>query len=264
MNNQNNQGGTTGQNAGGTPQPPQGGFPAPPQTSPAGGTPPPPTPGAQQTGGTPGAYQPTQPPSSNAQQAGGTPLQGGFQPPPAGGYQPSSAGGYQPLPPPPAGAYTLPADGAYPPMGGDPYAGTYGAQPPVPQQPEDNTPANFQISALLPEKLNVPVPKHELNFDEQKFIRLLAGSISLMKDEKIRIIDSIPKLKQSQIDELVRIFEEEKQKFAELPRKHAPQLEKLAKKHYEDWMDIEMHYQKTAKKHEDEDKAAAIRKQLGL
>ena len=131
-------------------------------------------------------------------------------------------------------------------------------------EPEDTTPANFQLGALLPEKLNIPIPQHDFSFNEEKFIRLLAGSISLSRDEKKRIIDTIPKLQQSQIDELTRIFEEEKAKFAQLSQKHVPQLEKLTKQHAQEWMDIESSYRSEQKKATDQAEADEIRKSLGL
>jgi len=136
--------------------------------------------------------------------------------------------------------------------------------PPPTQQGEDNTPANFQLGALLPKKLNVPIQPHSLSFDENKFIRLLAGSISLSREEKKRIIDSLPKLKQSQIDELMRIFEEEKEKFAQPSPKHLPQLEKLAQQHYQDWIDIDNSYISEKKKEKDQEEADEIRKTLGI
>lgn len=166
---------------------------------------------------------------------------------------PFSTGG-TPLPPPPQG-------------GQDPFAGQDmgqggAAQPPPPPKP--SKPANFQLGALLPAVLKVKVPQHSLRFDEQYFLHLLAGSISLTRDEKARIVESIPKLKQTQVDELVRIFEEERRKFAELGEEHVPQLEKLARQHYEDWMDIEQKQEQTSKADEDAKKAEEIRKQLGL
>ena len=135
-----------------------------------------------------------------------------------------------------------------------------GAQP----AQEDKTPANFQLGTKLPTKLKVKVPKNELNFDGEHFIRLLAGSISLSKDEKKKIVDSIPRLKQEQIDELIKIFEEEKQKFAALSKKHVPQLEKLAQQHYAEWMQLEDEITQNEKKKEDAGKAEEIRKNLGL
>lgn len=85
-----------------------------------------------------------------------------------------------------------------------------------------------------------------------------------MKDEKIRIIESVPKLKQSQIDELIKIFEEEKRKFAELSEDHVPQLEKLARQHYEDWVDIEMYFSSQQKKAAEASQADELRKKLGI
>lgn len=166
-----------------------------------------------------------------------------------------------PSPPPPSG----------PSFGGDPFSvGPTGGQgatqaggaPPPPPKP--SKPANFQLGTQLPAVLKAKIPPHSLQFDEQYFLHLLAGSISLTKDEKARIVESIPKLKQSQIDELVRIFEEERKKFAELGEEHVPQLEKLARQHYEDWVDIEMKQEQSSKASEDARKAEELRKQLGL
>lgn len=136
--------------------------------------------------------------------------------------------------------------------------------PPPPPPPKPSKPANFQLGALLGPVLRVKVPPHTLQFDEQYFLHLLAGSISLTKDEKMRIIESIPKLKQSQIDELIRIFEEERRKFSELGEEHVPQLDKLARQHYEDWVDIELKQEQVSKADEDAKKAEEIKKQLGL
>jgi hypothetical protein len=154
--------------------------------------------------------------------------------------------------------------GAFPPAGQQPPTGTPVGGAAATDEPEDTTPANFQLGTLLPAKMNVPVAEHSLNFDEDNFLRLLAGSISLSRAEKTRIIESIPKLKQTQIDELVRIFEDEKLKFAELSKKHVPELERLAKKHYEDWVDIEASFKAAGKKEEETAEADEIRKQLGL
>ena len=74
----------------------------------------------------------------------------------------------------------------------------------------------------------------------------------------------IPKLRQAQVDELVKIFEDEKKKFAELSKKYTEQLEKLAQKHFEDWMDLENSYKLQKKSVEDDQKAEEIRKKLGL
>jgi formylglycine-generating enzyme required for sulfatase activity len=62
--------------------------------------------------------------------------------------------------------------------------------------------------------LKMEIPPHQLNFNEQHFLELLSNSISLARKEKLRIVASIPKLSQYQIDDLIRIFTEE---FMKLP-----------------------------------------------
>jgi hypothetical protein len=112
---------------------------------------------------------------------------------------------------------------------------------------------------------SVPVPAHSnTQFDEKKFLELLAKSISLTKTEKQRIITSLPKLSQYQIDELMRIFEEEQKKFSELNQKHEDQLKALEDKHKDDWNDIELQAKQDEKKKTDDDEAAKLRKQMGL
>ena len=207
--------------------------------------------GNQSTGGAPmppptgGA--PTPPPTGGA--ATPPPTGGAPTPPPTGGAPMPPVGGGMPMPP--AGGGGMPM----PPAGGAPMP---------PAVPEDTTPANFQLGTKLAPELKIKAPASELKFDEVYFIRLIASSISLSKDEKKKIIESIPKLKQAQIDELIRIFEEEKQKFAALSKKHVPQLEKLADQHYNDWMDLESESQRDIKAEEDQSKADEIRKNLGL
>ena len=233
----------------------QGGQPMPPQPQggfPQGGQPMPP-PGQFPPGAYPPGYYPQDP---NMFPPGAYPPPGYYPPyPPQGGYPPPGF--------PPASGMGAP-QGAYP-QPGMPGAMPQQSMPGMPPvTPEDTTPANFQLGTKLPAKLTVKCPPHNLNFDDEYFITLLAGSISLSKDEKKRIIESIPKLKQSQIDELIRIFEEEKQKFAALSKKHVPQLEKLAEQHYKEWMDLETEFFQEGKKKEDTNKADDIRKKLGL
>lgn len=131
------------------------------------------------------------------------------------------------------------------------------------EEKEDKTPANFQIGSKITE-IKIPLKKHNLNFDENYFIKLLAGSISLGRDEKKRILDTIPTLRQAQIDQLIEIFEDEKRKFAELPEKHIKELKKLDEKHTLEWMSIEDEYLQDVKKQEEEAQADEIRKKLGL
>lgn len=112
---------------------------------------------------------------------------------------------------------------------------------------------------------HIKVPEHpETKFEVQDFLKLLAGSISLMRDEKWRIIQAIPKLSQFQIDELFKILTEEKKKFSELSPKHLLQLQKLEQKHSEEWKDLQSMMVQEGVKQEDAAQADEIRKQLGL
>ena len=117
-------------------------------------------------------------------------------------------------------------------------------------------------------KLNnekIIVPAHpETNFDANKFLTLLRGSISLTRDEKWRIIQAIPKLSQFQIDELQKILDDEKRKFSELSPKHLLQLMKLEQKHGEDWKDLQSFMVQKDAKQVEQAQADDIRKQLGL
>jgi hypothetical protein len=111
----------------------------------------------------------------------------------------------------------------------------------------------------------ITVPTHpETQFDEQMFLSLLRGSISLTRDEKWRIIQAIPKLSQFQIDELKKILEEEKRKFSDLSPKHLLQLQKLEQKHGEDWKDLQSITVQQGAREEEAGQADEIRKQLGL
>lgn len=120
------------------------------------------------------------------------------------------------------------------------------------------------ISATLTNE-NIAVPAHpQTQFDEQRFLTLLRGSISLTRDEKWRIIQAVPKLSQFQVDELQKILEEEKRKFSELSPKHLVQLMRLEQKHSEDWRDLQAVAVQDKNKQQESQQADEIRKQLGL
>lgn len=83
------------------------------------------------------------------------------------------------------------------------------------------------------------LPAHPKTFfSERSFIQLLAGSISLTKEEKRRVIEAIPRLSQEQIDELIKILLEEKEKFTELDPENWPQLKQLSKSYWSFWSDL--------------------------
>lgn len=125
----------------------------------------------------------------------------------------------------------------------------------------------YRFGSIMVQMSNdyIVVPAHpSIVFDEQRFLTLLRGSISLTRDEKWRIIQAIPRLSQFQIDELQKILDEEQRKFAELSPKHLGQLQKLEYKHAEDWRDLQTVTIQDQNRAQEQSQADDIRKQLGL
>ncbi len=125
-----------------------------------------------------------------------------------------------------------------------------------------NAGQNQQSAAFLVDEKIAPHPNTK--FDEKNFLTLLAGSISLTLTEKRRIVKSIPQLSQFQIDELIKIFSEEKGKFQELEKKHADQVKELEKLHAESGVDTELKEEENLKAQKEAEEAERIKKQLGL
>ena len=111
---------------------------------------------------------------------------------------------------------------------------------------------------------NIQLPPHQLQFDGTRFLRLLAGSISLTKEEKWKIIQYVPKLTQYKVEQLMKILEEEQRKFQELSAEHGEHLQKLEEKHASEWKDLEYKFDQKNQRDEDSGKADDIRKSLGL
>ena len=85
-----------------------------------------------------------------------------------------------------------------------------GGNPPIPPPPP---PRPKTSNESLVGKFMV----HPLTtFDEKSFMDLLEHSLSLSTFEKKRVIDAIPTLSQFQIDELVKVFEDERVEFRKL------------------------------------------------
>ena len=125
-----------------------------------------------------------------------------------------------------------------------------------------NAGQNQQDSAVL---LTLPIPPHpNTNFDEKRFVQLLVGSISLTPNEKQKIFQSIPQLSQFQIDELIKIFDEEKGKFAELEKKHSDQIAELEKQHATSPEELKMQQEEENKRTQEIDEAERIKRELGL
>lgn len=209
----------------------------------------------------------------SAQQTGGNPPRPG-DPVPQEGLDPTQV--FASPPPPPKQ------------QGGQGDDGDDGAQPPQdmgPPPPPPGTQAtkemgyddedikilaevgDYRFGSLSAQLTNagVPVPAHpQTTFDEDAFLTLLRGSISLTRDEKWRIIQAIPKLSQFQVDELQKILDEEQQKFRQLSPKHLLQLMRLEQKHSTDWNDLQSFNAQQEQKKEEGQQADEIRKQLGL
>ena len=109
------------------------------------------------------------------------------------------------------------------------------------------------------------IPPHpQTQFDDDYFLQLLEGSISLTLEEKKRVIEAIPRLEQWQIDELIKIFEEEKVKFAELEQNFANDVEKL-KQEREKELDLAAQKEEEQQSHDqDVEEAERIKREMGL
>ena len=76
-------------------------------------------------------------------------------------------------------------------------------------------------------------------FNEAVFIELLEHSLSLNVYEKKRVIDAIPTLSQFQIDELIKVFEDEREEFKKLMWTEAESIKDLVNKSREWWKQLE-------------------------
>jgi len=96
---------------------------------------------------------------------------------------------------------------------------------------------------------SIKLPVHNLDFDEIEFLRLLAGSASLSKDEKGKIIAAIPQLTQDQIEELLGILNQEVDQFSNLEVGHGDKnpLSALEKKTKQEWHELEQELVKVVK-----------------
>ena len=92
----------------------------------------------------------------------------------------------------------------------DPMIGDQGTNPPIPPPPppRPKTPNDDLMNRFMVHPLT--------SFDEMNFIDLLEHSLSLSTFEKKRVIDAIPTLSQFQVDELIKVFEDERVEFRKL------------------------------------------------
>ncbi len=105
-------------------------------------------------------------------------------------------------------------------------------------------------------------------FDEKSFMDLLEHSLSLSTFEKKRVIDAIPTLSQFQIDELVKVFEDERVEFRKLMPTEWEIIKGLLIKAQNEWEQLKDIYieedRANARANEDAIKAEEMRKALGL
>lgn len=119
------------------------------------------------------------------------------------------------------------------------------------------------------ENLLKRVSVHPLtSFDESKFLDLLEHSLSLSTFEKKRVIDSVSNLSQFQIDELMKVFEDERVEFRKLVATEGEIIKGLVVKAQNEWEQLKDIYTEEARAAEqarlDEQKADEIKKTLGL
>lgn len=133
--------------------------------------------------------------------------------------------------------------------------------PPEPRGAAYKGSSAFQMFTTI-----VKLPDHPLaNFDEKYFLFLFAGSLSLSIDEKKDILfTKLPGLSQFQVDELVKILEEEKQKFDELASKHPEQVQKLQEECTRAWEMLELAGRQNMAQEQTQSQVDDIKKQLGL
>jgi len=105
-------------------------------------------------------------------------------------------------------------------------------------------------------------------FEEKTFLDLLEHSLSLSVTEKKRVIDAIPTLSQFQIDELTKVFVDEREEFKKLLPKEGDTIKELVVKAREGWKQLhEIYIQEAAqreKQGEDQGKIDDLKKSLGI
>lgn len=139
-----------------------------------------------------------------------------------------------------------------PDMGGTPMP------PPPPPRPKTANDEIFQRFLVHP----------LTTLDEQVFMDLLEHSLSLSTFEKKRVVDAIPTLSQFQIDELTKVFEDERVEFRKLMPTEGEIIKGLVVKAQNEWEQLKDIYIEESKAqavaNADAAKADEMRKSLGL
>ncbi len=133
-----------------------------------------------------------------------------------------------------------------------------GGAPIPPPRPKTSNDAIFQRFLVHP----------LTTFDEATFMELLEHSLSLSTFEKKRVIDAIPTLSQFQVDELVKVFEDERVEFRKLMPTEGEIIKGLVVKAQNEWEQLKDIYIEEEKAqvvaNADADKAEQLKKSLGL
>ena len=105
-------------------------------------------------------------------------------------------------------------------------------------------------------------------FEETTFLDLLEHSLSLSVTEKKRVIDAIPTLSQFQIDELTKVFVDEREEFKKLLSKEGDTIKELVVKARDGWNQLRDIYvqerAQRARQDEDQAKIDEMKKSLGI
>ncbi len=149
-------------------------------------------------------------------------------------------------------------------------------------EPQNDT-SGFDGNPIVQQGASIPPPRQKTSnddifqrfiihpltsFDESNFINLLEHSLSLSTFEKKRVIDAIPTLSQFQIDELIKVFEDERVEFRKLMPTEGEIIKWLVVKAQNEWeqlKDIYLEERKaTLSANADAMKAEELKKSLWL
>ncbi|HRI36117.1 MAG TPA: hypothetical protein PK765_03495 [bacterium] len=95
-------------------------------------------------------------------------------------------------------------------------------------------PAEERNAYLLARILVHPFTK----FDERAFLNLLENSLSLNIFEKKRVVDAIPTISQYQVDELIKVFEDERVEFKKLMPTEGEIIKQYVVKARREWIQL--------------------------
>lgn len=136
-------------------------------------------------------------------------------------------------------------------------------------QPQDQKPvvdiSNHRNKTIL----ELVIDNHPTTeMSEVYFIELLEFSLSLNIYEKKRVVDAIPTLSQFQIDELVKVFEDEREEFRKLMPKEWDTIKNLVDEKKREWEQLKEIYiqekQEKEKSGQDQAQIDELKKSLGI